>query len=353
MNQKPRRYAAILLTAAFCASAFSAAVFAEEPVSSDTESSSEASSEVSSEPFIPATIQITMIYDNGEQTSVQTVDVGSRVSSLPTPERKGYKFAGWTLNGTVLPSSEELLTDTTLTASWTKIAASSSRARSSRAESRGSSSHTPVDTRESEIEAIASEADHATSDPGVLSSENWQELLTSSEASAPSSAASGVSSAAEETTSGGFSWLFAVGAALIVLALGGIGLFVYLQFFSGPHKPHGGNGSHGGSDDDMVFTDVSSFSDPAAHTQQSRNPDLEDTIPIGPAARGALPKTGQNPRKPVPNKPAPPAPKPAAPKPKAPKSEPPLAPKAQAKPVTGEKSDFDWEKFFNEDDSDK
>lgn len=340
MNQKARRYITILLTIVFCACAFSAAAFAEtnggeesgdETSESASVSSDQSSSSPSSDVFIPATIQITLIYDNGEQTEVKTVNAGTSVSGLPAPSREGYKFAGWTSGGKVLPSSAELTDGAVLTASWNKIAVSSARPASRPVQS----SQKPVDTRQSEIEALASEAEQATSDPGVLDSQDWSELLSSAPDESSSSPAqeSGVSSAAEQTTSGGFSWLFAVGVALIVFALGGIGLFVYLQFFSGPRG--GGKGPGGGpgkkDDDTVVFTDVSSFSEPSGHSGSGRNPDLDDTIPLGP-------------------KPVPPAEKSGGPA-SAPDADSLDAPSgmSQAKPVNGEKSSFDWEKFFDDD----
>lgn len=357
IKHKAKRYITILLTIAFCACACSAAVFAESqgqtgPVShDDSPGLSSASSEQtfssslpssssfsssSSDVFIPATIQITLIYDNGTQTEVKTVNVGTKVSQLPVPSRDGYQFAGWTMNGNALPSSEELLTDASLTASWTEIVVSSA-APSSKA--RVQSSQKPPDAHESEVEALASEAREATSDPGVLSSQDWSELLSSAaDPSAPAATESEVSSAADQTTSGGFSWLFVVGVALIVLALGGIGLFVYLQFFSGPRG--GGKGPRGGgkkNDDDTVFTDVSSFSSPSQRTAGSgRDPDMEDTIPIGP-------KGGVS---------APPAKRergPAEPDADDADTVDTFSRMSQAKPVEGRKNDFDWEKFFNED----
>lgn len=348
MNHRAKRYITILLTIVFCVCAFSAAAFAETRDKNDkggrdgssgltsaaSDSSEQSSSSPSSsEPFVPATVQITLIYDNGSQTEVKTVDVGTPVSALPVPSRKGYKFAGWSSGGRALSSSEALNSNAVLTASWTEIAVSSAPPASRPVQS----SQKPVDTHESEVEALASEAGEATSDPDALGSQDWSELLSSApDSSAASAPESDVSSAAEETTSGGFSWLFAVGVALIVLALGGIGLFVYLQFFSGPRgggKGPGPGGRGKKDDDTMVFTDVSSFSGSTEHAGSGKNPDLDDTIPIGP-------------------RPVPPAKKSALPQPApAPDEDPGDAPSgiSEAKPVNGEKSSFDWEKFFNED----
>lgn len=367
MDHKVRRYITIFLTAAFCVCAFSAAVSAETGAQTDPEDHS-ASSGVSSgsseqspsqapssDPFIPAQIQVTLVYDNGEQTQVKTVDVGTTVSALPAPSRKGYRFSGWASGGSVLSSSHALNHDTVLTASWTKLAQSSAAHSSKPAQS----SQKPVDTRQSEVEALASEADQATSDPDALSSQDWSELLSSPSASsaAPASKPGTASSSPDNTTSGGASWLFPAGIALIVLALGGIGLFVYLQFFSGRggKGPRGGGKGPGGhtdeDDDTMTFTDVSSFSNPTEHAASGRNPDLEDTIPIGPGHKVSLPPTGKPPvsgqsetvRK---------APQERLEPTEKPEGKPPL-PMSQAKPVAskeGEKSDFDWEKFFHEDD---
>lgn len=366
MNHKARRYITIYLTAALCACVFSAAVFAEAGTQTDPEgtpASSQASSEASesslpsvrsSEPFVPAKIQVTLVYDNGEQTEVKIVDIGTTVAALPTPSRKGYRFSGWASGGGVLSSSHALNRDIVLTAKWAKIAQSSA-ARSSTPPR--SSSQKPVDTRQSEVEAIASQADQATSDPDALSSQNWGELLSSpSDSSGASSGNSEVSSSTDQTDSGGASWLLPVGLLLIALALGGIGLFVYLQFFSGRggKGPRGGGKGPGGRidehDDTMVFTDVSSFSNPAEHAAPGRSSDLEDTIPIGPARKAPLPSA----EKPVPRQSETPRKLPQEPRrPLVKPEEKPLSPLSQAKPATpkeGKKNDFDWEQFFQEDD---
>ena len=355
MKHRIRRYITILATAAFCICVFSGTAFADmqgqtdpqadaggqnvsseissAPSEQSPSSASSSSSEASSAPFIPATIQITLIYDNGQQTDIMTYDVYTPVSSLPVPTRDGYDFAGWAASdGTVLSSSEELTEDTTLTAAWTKIVVSSAAPVSHSP----ASSQKPVDTHQSEVEALASEANEAISDPDALDSQDWSGLFPSSSGSSAVQAAvqsdTGSSpSGAEQTTSGGFSWLFAVGVALIVLALGGIGLFLYLQFFAGPR---GGKGGPGGqkkenSGSGIEFTDISSFSGSAEPTS-GKDPDMEDTIPIGPSRAPTKDRAGQ-----VPDS----------------TDDDALSSKSQAKPVDGGKNNFDWEKFFDEDDN--
>lgn len=221
------------------------------------------------------------------------------------------------------------------------------------------------------------------SEPDALSSQDWGELLSSAGSSAVSTAGSvsQVSSAVSSTPTGkggGFSWLLVLGIALIVLGLAGIGYFVYAQFIS---KNRGGRGGHGdpmnisshgpksGSPKDD--TQPLEFEDISSNSASVKKP-LEGVRPAGTINRKPTPpKAAQTPRPaksvptvgekdatiPIPQpKPAPaPAAKPAvspqpavrtpAPAPAPQKAD---SPKAQATPV--QESNFDWEKFFDEED---
>ena len=97
-----------------------------------------------------------------------------------------------------------------------------------------------VNTDNAQINQAASKAAQATSDPDLLSSQDWSELLTSGEVSQSPSAKpfeggtqSGGSQTGEEAQKqGSFSWILPAGIGLIVLGLGGIAFFVYAQFFA-------------------------------------------------------------------------------------------------------------------------
>ena len=268
----------------------------------------------------------------------KSVDNGSKVGDFIHPQKKGYVFNGWMINGTEVSNSMPLYSDTTLTAEWVKAADASSTGKSSETAS----------TNQKAVEQAARDAEDAGSDPGTLSSEDWGALLNPS--SPDSSEASEVSSAvsSQAPQAGGTSTLFIVGIVLAVLGLIGIGIFIYLQFIhkpGGPNKPNGTGGT--GDDDTTAFTNVSSYSDGRPHTA--------DTDELHKAQAGQLDE--ENPvdeKTQVVNLPDSPAPAPEA-QPQSPKQEakhqaPRHLAKAQAKPVQSENSDFDWEQFFNEED---
>lgn len=257
----------------------------------------------------------------GMKTSTQK-EKGIAVSQLGTPTRTGYRFIGWSEGGVILSASKILDQDTTLTANWKKEASSEESAAS-------------VDTRQNEVNAAASAAKAAISDPDVLSSEDWGAILsTSSAQSGASSAASSgaVSSAAD--SSGGFSKLLLAGIALIVLGAAGVVVFIYLQFIRKP--PRGGprNGSGGGhrtTDDTMTFTDISSYSN-------GKKPDDASAV-LYPQTPPRTPPAGGRPA----------SARQAAPDRQAASDREKREARLQASranAAAGE-SDFDWRKFFN------
>ncbi len=214
------------------------------------------------------------------------------------------------------------------------------------------------------------------SDPNVLSSQDWGELLSGSSESAVQaggtasdpSAASGASG----NSGGGLSWLLLLGIGLIVLALGGIGFFVYAQFFSNKNGGRGSNhgpmdissrsGKDTGLKDDsepMEFVDISSDSDGTQHRDEyvPEKKAFEDIRPAGTVNRTPAAKAPDAPKTEV-KKPKVSAKEITAPIPQEnlPRQTPPVpkrgttsGPKSQATPVQ-EGKNFDWEKFFNDDD---
>jgi uncharacterized repeat protein (TIGR02543 family) len=260
------------------------------------------------------TIPVKLDYNDGNGIRVVNVEPGTPVQNLPVPSREGYVFDYWTMNGTQVSPTFQIYSEIILTAQWEQEIESSSAK---------PSSYASVDTHQQEIERAASQAEAATSDPDVLSSEDWESIL-----STESESVSGAGIVSEETSSdaprgGGSSWLFPVGITLIVLSACGIGTFIYLQFFSdsGSHGPGAGGGKN--DFDDMEFVDISSYSEPPlGNSEPKRVPrkkssDNEDTMPIPHQSRGEQ-RSG--------NRDLP-----------------------QTKPATEKKKEFDWDKFLNDD----
>ena len=326
---------------------------------SDTSSSSEPESqpEEPNETSEPDSVQVTFNFNGGEGSS-ETIypPYGTKVGDLATPVKKGYKFAGWSSGGNNIMSSYKITSDITLTAQWEKTETESSKTKSSGRSS--SSSGKTVDTHQSEVDAAASDAQAAVSDPDVLSQDDLSGIFSSGSTSSQSSsgtAAGGLTTSSGSTSQGGGSWLFPTGIALIVLAACGIGIFIYLQFF------HNTKSTRGIMPDDMDDTeDMDSFTDISSDSSgtQQRAPlgGEDETVAPEPApapdAKPETPKIAGHETAPLPDGGA--APSADAPAEKPDEAQRPdsknLNQKAQAKPVENAKSDFDWDKFFNDDD---
>ena len=345
MNIRSKRFLTVLLTLIFAATVFTVTAFAES---------------VASEPITPE----------------------SQASSEPAPPSSTAPETSSTA-----PESSSSAAESSKQASSHESAASSRKETSTPSKS-PVSSHAIVDTQTSRVEAAASQAAQALSDPGVLSSENWGELLSSgAETQSQGTAAAGtttISSTAAPANVGGVSMILILGVILIVLALCGIGLFVYLQFFS---NRNGGSGGYGPKDPKnhsagaskknvdeptMTFTDISSDSDGMQHRgdyvpenehdiRSSSTPAAAAPVALAPKPQAAKTPSAANMKstapKPQPAKKAPamdqdataPIPQPVLPdrKPVIPTQGVEPVSKAQATPVSNG-SDFDWEKFFND-----
>jgi uncharacterized repeat protein (TIGR02543 family) len=369
MAKKTKKYITVLLAVLACAamvtqtafaavssevsSSSSSALSSSTPPPPNSESSSSGSSAGSSSNdgnggvTPPSSNQgtdviVTMDFNGGTGGATQiSVPRGTVVGDLATPVKKGYKFAGWTSGGNPVSSSLKLTVDIVLTAQWAPETVSSA------ASQQASSSSPPVsvDTHQSEVDAAASRADATISEPDAASSEDWSALLSSGSSSSSGSAVGALQSSQNSSGTGqngsGFSTLLAVGIGLIVLALAGIGLFIYLQFFRGRNVPPQGGSGPRVSDSTIEFTDISSFSgkqehgrtaDP--HEEFDRKPARSRTEPEARPVRSDRDDTRVLPQRfsEAPEK----TPGPAAP-----------SPSAQARPVTDAKSEFDWEKFFD------
>jgi len=338
MNIRSKRFVVVMLTLVFAVSVFTVTAFAEN-VSSTVTLESQAS-EPNAGPSAPAD---STVGETSSATSTQAPSEGSgTLSSGSSPS---------------VPSS---------TVSHATV--------SSRAQTASSKYQAPVtslDTKQNQVEATASEAAAAVSDPDVLSSENWSELLSSGEETQSQAAIAGtstVSSTASTAGVGGVSMILILGVVLIVLALCGFGLFVYLQFFANRNGPKGRGGqgkpkssprnADPNNEDTITFTDISSDSDGKVHRgdyvpnkdakapskpQSTKNPPSStvNSPSQKPQSARKAPVTDKEVTAPIPHL----SQSSHSPSPENPGSNPPL--RAQATPVSKE-SDFDWEKFFNE-----
>jgi hypothetical protein len=198
------------------------------------------------------------------------VDKGTRINELKTPVRKGYKFAGWIVNGKKVSGSYQMNTDTFLTATWEKEDVSSEA--ESEVES-GIAAEVSSGTESSEIAAAVSEASSETS--------------------------SAVSSQAPSSTR--FSILFYIGILLVVIGAGGLVFLIVRQFRNKGGK--GGPKSSGGHRNEG-FTDISSYSDGRKIYKHIAPSEEEPTQPVRSATKPAY--------------------------------------------ATGRSGNFDWQKFFDE-----
>lgn len=121
-----------------------------------------------------------------------------------------------------------------------------------------------VNTDNAQINQAASKAAQATSDPDLLSSQDWSELLTSGEVSQSPDAKpfeknppNGGDGTGDGGNQGSFSWILPFGIALIVLGLGGIAFFAYAQFFAPRRRK---NTLDDGTGEIEAFTDINSDS---------------------------------------------------------------------------------------------
>ena len=137
-------------------------------------------------------------------------------------------------------------------------------------------------------------------DPSALSSQDWSELLSSGESAESSDSASSEEASSSVLGSlksrGDSSWLLLVGIILIVVGVGGIGGFVYLQFIR-PRRVHHNTLEDMSQEDTQFvdmgdtgeipteFEDISSYStgmpsDDSGTGEKETPKDVDDTIDI-------------------------------------------------------------------------
>nr|WP_319489819.1 hypothetical protein [uncultured Caproiciproducens sp.] len=337
MNIKSKKFLTVIITLIFAVTVFTLTAFAE----SNTTSVDPPAQEVTG-----------AVVGNSSSQSAGSPESSSQVSSEPTGSTSESSPSG-----SEVPQSGG---ESSQTGSSSE-AASSSSAHTATSSSKAPVVNHNVDTHANEVEARASQAAQTISDPAVLSSQNWGELLSSGESAASETAADvgTVSSEAGATPGiGGVSWLLVLGVVLIVLALCGIGLFVYLQFFFKGNSSGGlkfapaAAAAAAKTDEPLTFEDISSDSSKLQRREDSAFEDTQTGTDIQsssvPAIKTAPAVKPQQARKPVKSDKEITAPIPqeilsrngSA----SPSSD--RIPKSQATPVKD--SNFDWEKFFND-----
>jgi hypothetical protein len=260
-----KKYIVLLLTIAIYLSGMAVTAFAA-PAPDDGNHGLQIEHENDKVPQIWLTFELA----GGSGLHNSQVDKGTRINELKTPVRKGYKFAGWIVNGKKVSGSYQMNTDTFLTATWEKEDVSSE------AEPEVSSEPVSSDTESSEIAEVVSEASSETS--SAVSSQ------------APSSSR--------------YSILFYVGILLVVLGVGGLVFLIVRQFRDRGGK--GGPKSSGGHRNEG-FTDISSYSDGRKNYKRIAPSGEERPQPVRAATEPAY--------------------------------------------ATGGRGNFDWEKFFDEENS--
>lgn len=245
---------AVALSAVFSLAVFSAPVFSamELPVASSAAPSEDpfpggiySEPAAPSDPGSPVSETPAVSVPDGGGVSLPPVvsgEPGENVSGgiEPTPDDPSSAGSGDS-SGTDASSSEAVSSEApSVESSWPSVEPSYP--------SNQEPSVTNPDTDQNLIDQLASQAAQANSDPDVLTSQDWSELLSQAESSGAESedSSSGALLPEEDEddgTSSGMtastrsSWLLPVGVVLILLAVAGIGAFVYLQFILPRRRP--------------------------------------------------------------------------------------------------------------------
>lgn len=296
---------AVALSAVFSLAVFSAPVFSamELPVASSAAPSEDPfPGGIYSEPAAPSDpgspvseTPAVSVPDSGDVSlpPVASGEPGENVSGgiEPTPDDPSSAGSGDSL-GTDASSSEAVSSEAvsseapSVESSWPSVEPSYP--------SNQEPSVTNPDTDQNLIDQLASQAAQANSDPDVLTSQDWSELLSQAESSGAESedSSSGALLPEEDEddgTSSGMtastrsSWLLPVGVVLILLAVAGIGAFVYLQFILPRRRPSAPDPLTGARTDPSVddsfrgpsypddgeeegYVDVSAAASPSSHS---------------------------------------------------------------------------------------
>lgn len=291
---------AVALSAVFSLAVFSAPVFSamELPVASSAAPSEDPfPGGIYSEPAAPSDpgspvseTPAVSVPDSGDVSLPPVVsgEPGENVSGgiEPTPDDPSSAGSGDS-SGTDASSSEAVSSEAPpAPSSWPSVEPETP--------SYQEPSVTNPDTDQNLIDQLASQAAQANSDPDVLTSQDWSELLSQAESSGAESedSSSGALLPEEDEddgTSSGMtastrsSWLLPVGVVLILLAVAGIGAFVYLQFILPRRRPSAPDPLTGARTDPSVddsfrgpsypddgeeegYVDVSAAASPSSHS---------------------------------------------------------------------------------------
>lgn len=276
MKKRARRVAVLAFTILFAGSVFTATALAEQPVDNPT----------------PPT------YDDPDAGSAAT---GAPIEPEPDPSEPAPSQSGSSMTSSTGSASTN---ESTMNSSASASSSESSGNNNSGGTSNSSTStEDPPSTPNRDPDIQVSTPSHITNpdtqqglvnsranalgstDPEEQSNTDWSELLggatsDTSEASSATASSGTVSSEGQKASSGGVTWMLILGILFILLALAGIGYFVYAQFFAGRGGPKNGgpNGTGGfnGDEDETDFVDISSSSDGLQHREGYLPPEKND-----------------------------------------------------------------------------
>lgn len=266
MKNRARRIAVLAFTILFAGSVFTATALAEQPAG---------------DPAPPT-------YEDPGTGSVAT---GVPVEPEPDPSEPAPSQSGSSMTSSTGSASTN---ESTMNSSASASSSESSENNNSGGTSNSSTStEAPPSTPNRDPDIQVSTPSHVTNpdtqqglinsranalgstDPDEQSNTDWSELLggtasDSSEAVSAASSSAAVSSEGQKASSGGVTWMLILGVLFILLALAGIGYFIYAQFFAGRGGPKNGGPNGGGFDgneDETDFIDISSSSDGLQHRE--------------------------------------------------------------------------------------
>lgn len=266
MKNRARRIAVLAFTILFAGSVFTATALAEQPAG---------------DPAPPT-------YEDPGTGSVAT---GVPVEPEPDPSEPAPSQSGSSMTSSTGSASTN---ESTMNSSASASSSESSENNNSGGTSNSSTStEAPPSTPNRDPDIQVSTPSHVTNpdtqqglinsranalgstDPDEQSNTDWSELLggtasDSSEAVSAASSSAAVSSEGHKASSGGVTWMLILGVLFILLALAGIGYFIYAQFFAGRGGPKNGGPNGGGFDgneDETDFIDISSSSDGLQHRE--------------------------------------------------------------------------------------
>ena len=383
------RMAVAFLSIFFACSVFGTTAFASQilPTAEGSTPETSSSSSQSSETSVSSEVSSEISSSSSSEISSETSSSSSEVSSSSSSSES---------------SSSSSSSESTSSEEGSSSSSSSGSESSSKPQSQPQSSSEPVYSWSPEtgskpsgtntdpyagVDPTISAPDN--DDPSALSSQDWSELLSSGESAESSDSASSEEASSSVLGSlksrGDSSWLLLVGIILIVVGVGGIGGFVYLQFIR-PRRVHHNTLEDISQEDTQFvdmgdtgeipteFEDISSYStgmpsDDSVTGEKETPKDVDDTIDISSQTKEKMDENPYGQARPVVKKAqaettqVPPVPdgytdisshaETAVPtKPSIPKLNEHQAQKAAQAPGKAkdgkDSGDFDWDQFFNQ-----